>query len=141
MNIEHQLERFIKAQERDYPIALSEIKKGQKQSHWMWYIFPQIKGLGHSSASMYYAIKDLEEANAYLAHPLLRARLTEICEALLHLESKDAYQIFGSPDDVKLKSSMTLFASIPKTHPAFQKVLDKYFGGTLDQRTLALINK
>ncbi|MCO5249779.1 MAG: DUF1810 domain-containing protein [Chitinophagales bacterium] len=96
------LSRFITAQERDYFIALEEIKRGRKQSHWMWYIFPQIKGLGHSSISQYYGIIDLEEAQEYLNHPVLGQRLVEICQELLKLDTRDAYEIFGWPDNKKL---------------------------------------
>ncbi len=134
------LKRFLDAQENDFERALAEIKRGRKQSHWMWYIFPQIAGLGFSSTSKFYAIKDRTEAELYLAHPVLGARLVEISEALLEIEGKTANQIFGSPDDVKLKSSMTLFGSLDDAHPVFQRVLDKYFNGEKDQRTLDLID-
>src|SRR6476661_4838529 len=102
------LKRFTEAQERDYATALAEIKRGRKRSHWMWYIFPQIAGLGFSQTSKFYAIKDIGEAESYLAHAILGARLIEISNALLEIEGKTANQIFGSPDDAKLKSSMTL---------------------------------
>lgn len=134
------LKRFLEAQENDYAIALSEIKSGRKRSHWMWYIFPQIAGLGFSSTSKYYAIKDLAEAEEYLQHPELSRRLAEISEALLEIEGKTANQIFGSPDHMKLKSSMTLFGALENTNPVFQKVLDKYFNGAEDERTLQLIS-
>src|SRR5437763_17188659 len=104
---ESTLKRFIDAQEKSYAIALSEIKRGRKQSHWMWYIFPQIKGLGFSETSMYYAIEDIEEAEAFFKHPVLSSRLIEISKELLKLESNNAHQILGSPDDIKLHSSMT----------------------------------
>jgi uncharacterized protein (DUF1810 family) len=133
------LKRFLDAQANDYERALAEIKRGRKQSHWMWYIFPQIAGLGFSETSRIYAIKDKREAEDYLAHPTLGARLVEISEALLEIEGKTANQIFGSPDDAKLKSSMTLFGSLEDAHPVFQRVLDKYFGGAKDARTLDLI--
>lgn len=133
------LKRFLDAQENDFEIALSEIKTGKKQSHWMWYIFPQIAGLGFSYTSTLYAIKDLAEAEEYLNHPILGKRLIEISEALLEIEDKTAYQIFGSPDDLKLKSSMTLFSALENTNPVFQKVLDKYYDGAKDQRTLQII--
>lgn len=133
------LKRFLDAQENDFERALAEIKRGRKQSHWMWYIFPQIKGLGLSETARFYAIKDRTEAELYLAHPVLGARLIEISEALLEIEGKTANQIFGSPDDVKLKSSMTLFGASDETNMVFQRVLDKYFYGTKDQRTLDLI--
>lgn len=135
------LERFIKAQQRDFENALSEIKRGRKQSHWMWYIFPQIQGLGFSETSKYYAIKDSDEAEAYFRHPILGARLITICTALLASLGNDANKIFGSPDDLKLKSSMTLFASLNNTNPIFSHVLDKFFGGTKDDKTLRLLNK
>lgn len=133
------LERFLKAQERDYAIALSEIKKGKKQSHWMWYIFPQIHGLGLSETSRFYAIKNRKEAADYLKDPVLGKRLIDICNELLKLENNDAHKIFGSPDDMKLHSSMTLFSSLPDTDPVFIKVLDKYFAGTKDDKTLQII--
>lgn len=133
------LKRFLEAQEEDFEIAFSEIKQGRKQSHWMWYIFPQIAGLGFSSTSKFYAIKDIKEAEEYLQHPVLGKRLIEISEALLEIEGKTAHQIFGSPDDMKLKSSMTLFAALDETNPVFEKVLDKYFDSEKDERTLQII--
>ncbi len=132
------LKRFLDAQERDYAIALSEIRSGRKRSHWMWYIFPQIAGLGFSETSKFYAIKNKREAESYLAHPVLGARLVEISATLLEIEGKTANQIFGSPDDAKLKSCMTLFGSLENAHPVFQRVLDKYFNGIKDRRTLDL---
>jgi len=134
------LKRFLDAQENDFERALAEIKRGRKQSHWMWYIFPQIAGLGFSETSRFYAVKDRAEAEIYLAHPVLGARLVEISEALLEIEGKTANQIFGSPDDMKLKSSITLFGALKNTNPIFQSVLDKYFNGTNDLRTLQLID-
>ncbi|MGI8495213.1 MAG: DUF1810 domain-containing protein [Pyrinomonadaceae bacterium] len=134
------LKRFLDAQENDYAIALAEIKRGRKRSHWMWYIFPQIAGLGFSSTSKFYAIRDKTEAKNFLAHPILGKRLVEISNALLEIEEKAANQIFGSPDDVKLKSSMTLFGALDDTNLVFQKVLDKYFGGAKDEKTLKLID-
>lgn len=133
------LKRFTEAQETDYAAALAEIKNGRKQSHWMWYIFPQITGLGYSSTAKFYAVRDRREAEDYLAHPVLGGRLVEISNALLAVEGKTANQIFGSPDDVKLKSSMTLFGALEKTDPVFQKVLDKFFDGAPDARTLELL--
>jgi uncharacterized protein (DUF1810 family) len=133
------LQRFIDAQQSDYETALSEIKRGRKQSHWMWYIFPQIQGLGFSTTSKLYAIKNLKEAQAYLNHPLLGKRLKEITDALINLPSNDAHEIFGSPDDVKLKSSMTLFASLPDADPIFESALKKFFKGEKDAKTLSII--
>jgi uncharacterized protein (DUF1810 family) len=138
MDAETGLKRFIDAQREDYAIALSEIKNGRKVTHWMWYIFPQIRGLGFSEISGYYAIKNIREADEFLKHPVLGNRLTNICQALLDVES-DAHSIFGSPDDLKLKSSMTLFASLPHANPIFHKILDKFFGGAKDQRSIEII--
>ena len=132
------LERFIEAQEESYEIALNEIKKGRKESHWMWYIFPQIKGLGHSSTAQYYAIQGRAEAEAYLNHPVLSKRLLEISEELLKIESDDVSEVFGFPDDLKLKSSMTLFSLISKK-TVFKRVLDKFFDGEIDERTVELL--
>jgi len=138
MSSEYNLERFIDAQEASYEIALSEIKSGRKKSHWMWYIFPQVQGLGFSETSKFYAIKDIGEAKAFLEHPVLGERLVRICNALLHLESDNAHNIFGSPDDLKLRSSMTLFSSL-NINPVFQKLLDKFFNGIKDDKTLQII--
>jgi uncharacterized protein (DUF1810 family) len=133
------LSRFIEAQKNSYSIALEEIKKGRKQSHWMWYIFPQIKGLGHSSTSRYFAIQHIEEATAYLNDTVLGARLIEICNELLKLDCNDAYSIFGSPDHLKLKSSMTLFSQVDNANPVFMAVLGKFFDNKYDDLTLAIL--
>lgn len=125
------LERFLEAQKLNYADALKEIKAGRKRSHWIWYIFPQIQGLGYSEVSKFYAIKDRAEAQAYINHPILGNRLIEISEALLRLDSKDALKIMGAPDDQKLKSSMTLFLLV-SGNPVFQQVLDKFFEGEMD---------
>lgn len=135
------LQRFINAQESSYQTALSEIKAGRKRSHWMWYIFPQIQGLGYSETSRFYAIKDMDEATAFLEHPLLGSRLIAICNELLQLQSNDAYKIFGNPDDAKLKSSMTLFSSLPDANPVFQAILEKFFNGTKDDKTLQIMER
>ncbi len=140
MTHENNLQRFVKAQEADYPIALAEIKRGRKQSHWMWYIFPQVQGLGYSETSRFYAIKNLQEAEAYVKHPVLGKRLIEICEALLLLTSNNATAIFGNPDDLKLKSSMTLFSRVNNSSPVFQRVLDKFFHGTPDLKTQQILD-
>ena len=132
------LSRFLKAQEYDYDQALREIRSGRKRSHWMWYIFPQIQGLGFSSTAQYYAIRDLEEAKEYLAHPVLGARLKEISSALLELEGLSASEIFGYPDDLKLRSSMTLFRLADLDCDIFEKVLEKYYDGKPDDRTVSL---
>ena len=134
------VERFIKAQEESYGQALEEIKNGHKRSHWMWYVFPQLKGLGRSETARYYGIANRTEAEAYLADPLLGSRLLEISGELLKLESCDAREVFGRPDDVKLKSSMTLFYLVDG-NPIFKAVLDKFFAGELDEVTADQLNK
>ncbi|UOQ71058.1 DUF1810 domain-containing protein [Hymenobacter cellulosilyticus] len=135
------LQRFITAQSSDYATALAEIKAGRKRSHWMWYIFPQIQGLGFSETAKFYAIRDQQEAEAYRQHPVLGARLVEISQALLGLPGADANRIMGSPDDIKLKSSMTLFGALSGADPVFQQVLDKFFGGAADTKTLQLLGQ
>jgi len=130
------LQRFLDAQAHDYAQALAEMRAGRKRSHWMWYIFPQIQGLGFSEMAHRYAIKDAAEAEAYLKHPVLGARLLEISTALQGLASRNATAVMGSPDDLKLRSSMTLFAQVPGADPVFQAVLDKFFGGQADPQTL-----
>lgn len=138
--MKNDLERFLKAQDKDYEQALKEIKKGRKTSHWIWYIFPQIAGLGFSSTSKYYSIKDKNEAIEYLENNTLKNRLIEICEALLSLESDDATYVMGYPDDLKLKSSMTLFSEVSDID-VFKKVLDKFYNGEKDEMTILLLNK
>lgn len=138
---ETNLQRFLDAQATDYAQALAEVKAGRKRSHWMWYIFPQIQGLGFSSTSKHYAIRDLAEATAYLQHPVLGQRLVEISTALIGLAGSDANRVFGSPDDLKLKSSMTLFAAVPGTDAVFEQVLAKFFGGVRDGQTLQLLGR
>jgi len=136
----YHLERFLDAQQYDYATALSEVKNGKKQNHWMWYIFPQVMGLGYTGTSIMYSIKDLDEAAAYLNHEVLGKRLTEISNALLELETNDAQKVFGSTDSMKLRSSMTLFSLVPAADKVFQEVLDKFFNGRKDERTLQLLN-
>ena len=133
------LKRFLDAQKRDYEQALKEIRSGRKRSHWIWYIFPQLEALGYSSTAKYYGIRDLDEAKAYLAEPTLRSRLIEISEALLTLPENDPSIVMGYPDDLKLRSSMTLFLAADPDCPVFQLVLDKYYGGKPDPRTLELL--
>ncbi len=135
-----ELDRFIRAQEYNYSDALKEIKNGKKISHWMWYVFPQIKGLGKSDTAKWYAIKDLQEARDYLNNEILSNRLEQVCKALLDLDCNDAYKIFGSPDDMKLKSSMTLFEIAAPENKIFKRVLDKYFNGERDQKTIEIIS-
>ena len=140
METTYNLNRFLQAQETKYNEALAEIKKGKKQGHWMWYIFPQIAGLGFSEYNVFYAIKNREEATQYLQHPVLGKRLIQIAEAVLEINGKTANEIFGKPDDRKLQSCMTLFAQLTNADPIFQKVLDKYYQGNKDEKTLQLLN-
>lgn len=135
------LTRYIEAQEKQYAIALAEMKAGHKTSHWMWFIFPQIAGLGFSDVSKFYAIRNLEEAKAYLEHELLGKRLREISNVLLLQDTDNANLIFGSPDDLKLHSSMTLFAIADEDNPdnVFEKVVAKYFKWKYDRRTVEIL--
>ena len=135
----YDLSRFRKAQEQDYETALSEIRAGHKRSHWIWYIFPQIAGLGFSATSEYYAISDIDEARAYMVDDLLHKHLIEISKALLELESSDASDVMGYPDDLKLRSSMTLFREAAPDEAVFQQVLDKFFDGEPDSKTLEIL--
>lgn len=139
--MEDNLERFVKAQQSYYQTALQEIKKGRKESHWMWFIFPQIKGLGYSETAKFYGIRDIREAKLYLEHPQLRKNLLEISGELLKLESDDAEQVMGWPDHLKLRSSMTLFAEAEPDCEVFQRVLDKFFHGEKDQKTMEILEK
>jgi uncharacterized protein (DUF1810 family) len=129
------LGRFTSAQEAVYDRALAEIRSGDKRSHWMWFIFPQIDGLGFSSAAKHYAVKGAGEARQYLAHPVLGPRLLECAEAVLAVEGRSASETFGSPDDLKLKSCMTLFESVAGQDSLFGRVLDKSYRGKRDART------
>lgn len=139
MGITDSLDRFIDAQGNKYQQAFDEIRNGKKESHWMWYIFPQISGLGNSEISKFYAIKDLEEAKDYLEHLVLGPRLVNISKLLLEIKGKSANEIFGKPDDFKLRSCMTLFGSLNDTHPVFQQIIDQYFEGKKDEKTLRII--
>jgi uncharacterized protein (DUF1810 family) len=132
------LERFVTAQEGVHDTALAELRAGRKRTHWMWFVFPQIAGLGSSSTAERYAIRSLDEARAYLAHPVLGPRLHEAAAAMLAVEGRTASEILGFPDDLKLRSSMTLFAQAADEPGVFQQVLDRYYDGT-DPRTLALL--
>ena len=135
------LDRFVAAQQPRYGTALAELRAGSKRTHWMWFVFPQVRGLGRSSTSMHYAIGSLDEAKRYLAHPVLGARLAECAEALLAVDGRSASQIFGFPDDLKLRSSMTLFAEAAGTGSVFERVLQKYYGNRKDARTLELLRR
>ena len=133
------LDRYLKAQAGDYETALREIRGGRKRSHWMWYIFPQLRGLGFSATAEYYGLRDLEEAKDYMEHPVLSARLVEISEALLELDTGDPGAVLGYPDDLKLRSCMTLFELAAPGQPVFARVLEKFYGGRRDARTLSLL--
>lgn len=133
------LARFLEAQQNIYSTALSELKNGQKHSHWMWFVFPQIDGLGSSATAKRYAIKSTEEAKAYLNHPLLGARLTECTKTLLNIKGLSASDIFGYPDDLKFCSSMTLFEHVTSEDSLFSRALDQYCGGQRDEKTLAIM--
>ena len=135
------MQKFIEAQDAVYQQVLSELEAGRKLSHWMWFIFPQIQGLGRSSTAQYYAIKDAEQAQAYLKHPLLGARLRECAEILLRLKGKTAIDIFGDIDAVKLRSSMTLFSVVAGQDCVFARVLKKYFNAEPDALTLQILNE
>jgi uncharacterized protein (DUF1810 family) len=138
-NDPHDLNRFVAAQESHYERALTEIRAGRKASHWMWYIFPQYDGLGFSATSRLYSIKSVAEAKAYLRHPVLGPRLLTCAEAALGVEGKSASEIFGSPDDMKLKSCATLFACVSPAGSVFEQVLDKGFQGERDRKTVELL--
>jgi uncharacterized protein (DUF1810 family) len=137
----YDLERFVRAQEGTYERALAEIRNGRKRSHWMWYIFPQIEGLGFSALSQRYAIRSLAEARVYLDHPVLGPRLAICVEALLNLETRSAAEIFGFPDDRKMRSCATLFAAVSSPGSAFHRLLDKYFQGERDPATLKRLDE
>lgn len=140
MTSNYDLQRFVDAQRRAYATAREEIRSGRKRSHWMWYIFPQVRGLGFSSNAHYYGIENLEEAAAYLAHPVLGANLREISGILLQLETNNATRVFGTPDDMKLRSCMTLFDCV-EPNTVFDEVLSKYYGGSRDDRTLRIVGR
>jgi uncharacterized protein (DUF1810 family) len=134
------LERFVTAQEAVFPAVLAELKAGRKRSHWMWFVFPQLQGLGHSSMAAFYGIISLREARAYLTHPLLGPRLVRCTRAVTNIEGGSLHEIFGSPDDMKFQSSMTLFAlAAADPDSPFYKALDRWCGGTLDAQTLRLL--
>jgi uncharacterized protein (DUF1810 family) len=137
MDDPHGLARFVEAQAPVYAQALAELRAGRKRSHWMWFVFPQIAGLGTSAMARRYAIASLDEARAYLAHPVLGERLRECAQAMLSIEDRTAHDVLGSPDDLKFHSSMTLFHVAAPAEPVFESCLQKYFGGQEDPQTLA----
>ena len=133
------LDRFVRAQADIYDRALGELRRGKKQSHWMWFIFPQIDGLGSSAMTREYSIKSMDEVRAYLRHPVLGMRLKECAEAVLAVEGRTALEIMGRPDDLKLRSSMTLFERAAGDDSVFAKLLNKYYAGERDEKTLAIL--
>jgi uncharacterized protein (DUF1810 family) len=135
----HDFQRFVEAQRTAYDRALAELERGLKRSHWMWYVFPQLAGLGASATSRKYAIASLDEAAAYLRHPLLGPRLAACAEAMLAVEGRSAREILGTPDDLKLRSSATLFAQVSQAGSVFHRLLDRYFDGKPDETTLRLL--
>jgi uncharacterized protein (DUF1810 family) len=135
----YDLRRFLQAQEDDYDQALSEIRSGRKRTHWMWYIFPQIDGLAVSSTAKHYSIKSVEEARAYLDHPVLGPRLLECAAAAVGVEGRSATEVFGSPDDLKLRSCATLFACVSPPGSVFERLLGRYYGSVRDDKTLRLL--
>ena len=134
------LQIFVQAQEDIYEQALAELKNGSKESHWMWFVFPQIAGLGNSEMARKYAIPNMADAKAYLSHDLLGSRLRECTEAVLAVEGRTAHEILGSPDDMKLKSCMTLFEVADGPGSVFSSILEKYFEGQRDERSLMILN-
>ncbi len=138
-NVDHNLKRFLDAQEYDYELALNEIKDGKKRTHWMWYIFPQLRALGKSSMAKFYGIENMEEARAFLSHPVLGSRLRDISEVLLTLEENDPYMVMGNIDALKLCSSMTLFAEIDGYDSVFGQVINKFYNGKRDENTAELL--
>lgn len=135
------LERFVLAQQLNYEDALREIRSGRKQTHWMWYVFPQLRGLGRSVMSMRYGLDGLEEARAYLAHPTLGPRLLVCCDAALKADSNDPWIVFGSPDDLKFHSCLTLFALAYPSEPVFEQLLEKFYRGKKDPGTLDILGQ
>jgi uncharacterized protein (DUF1810 family) len=137
----YHLERFVDAQEHVYASVLDELRRGRKTGHWIWFIFPQIAGLGRSATSQEFAITSLDEARAYLAHPVLGARLRECAQLVLAVEGRTAEEILGSLDAMKLRSSVTLFQYGSPDEPVFAQVLDRYYGGVADMATEALLKR
>ena len=139
MSSSFDLQRFVDAQAQTYDQALAELRGGQKRTHWMWFVFPQVAGLGRSGMAQRFAISGLDEARAYLDHPVLGRRLVESARALTDLDVDDPAAVMGSVDAMKLKSSMTLFALAAPDEPVFREVLDHYFGGELDEATTSRV--
>ncbi|MFQ6724435.1 MAG: DUF1810 domain-containing protein [Clostridia bacterium] len=137
--MEYNLQRFLDAQQRYYDIAKYELSQGEKESHYMWFMFPQIKGLGYSFNANYYAINDIDEARLYLQNPILKSHMNEVLDILLDLQCNNAYMIFGTPDDMKLKSSMTLFKIADPSNERFDKILQKFYKGKQDEFTIQIL--
>jgi uncharacterized protein (DUF1810 family) len=141
MSANFDFDRFLSAQAPIFDTALAELRSGRKRSHWMWFVFPQLRGLGVSSTAQFYGLASLEEARAYLQHPVLGPRLLACTEAVLAVEKRPLSEIFGSPDDMKFRSCMTLFAAASDNAPsAFRQALDRYCNGRMDERTLHLLD-
>ena len=141
MEKQYDLNRFLEAQQQTYENAMREIRQGSKQTHWMWFIFPQLRGLGFTDYNIFYGIENLKEAEHYLNHPVLGRRLVEITQAMFEIENKTALEILGRPDERKLKSCMTLFGLLPETAECFMQVLEKYYNGEQDEKTLQLVKE
>ncbi|MBE8723439.1 DUF1810 domain-containing protein [Flavobacterium hungaricum] len=139
MEKRYDLNRFLEAQRETYENALREIRQGSKQTHWMWFIFPQLRGLGYTDYNIFYGIENLQEASLYLNHPILGKRLVEITQAMLEIENKTALEILGRADERKLKSCVTLFGLLPATPECFRQVLEKYYNGVKDEKTLQIL--
>ena len=139
-DVDYDLHRFIEAQNGIYEQALAELKTGRKRSHWIWFIFPQIAGLGTSSMAEKYAIRSAEEASAYLADPILGSRLLRCVEAILSINDRSAHDIMGAPDDLKLCSSMTLFAAVSDHGSPFHKAIERFYDGKFDERTISILS-
>ena len=139
MRTDNDLERFVEAQDRVYEDVRQELAAGRKATHWMWFVFPQLRGLGRSATAQYYGIGSRGEAAAYLQHPVLGARLRECVDLVLAVDGSTAHAIFGSPDDLKFRSSMTLFAAVAPGQPLFRRALERYFGGQPDPATLEIL--
>jgi uncharacterized protein (DUF1810 family) len=136
----YDLDRFVQAQNGVYDQALAEIRSGRKQTHWMWFVFPQLAGLGSSPMARTYAMQNLDEAREYLKHPLLGARLRECAEAVVSVSGKSAHEIFGSPDDLKLRSCATLFARVSPENSVFHRIIRQYYRGEPDEKTIRLLS-
>jgi uncharacterized protein (DUF1810 family) len=136
----YDLQRFVNAQDRVYGSVLAELRSGRKRSHWIWFVFPQLRGLGHSTTAHRYGISSLDEARAYLTHPVLGPRLRECTRLVAHIDGRSALDVFGSPDDLKVRSSMTLFARATDDNADFRAVLDKFYDGQDDPATVELLS-